>query len=144
MAPVRSVPRFVGKLHGFLYQLSGGRVGGRIRGAPVVLLTTTGRKSGRPRTTPLLALPDGENTVVIASNGGSDQQPAWWLNLQANPDAELQVGPEKRRVRAETAGEEERARLWPRLVEMYSDYDRYQQGTERTIPVVFLRPTEGS
>jgi deazaflavin-dependent oxidoreductase (nitroreductase family) len=123
-----------------LYRLTGGRVGGMIRKAPVVLLTTTGRKSGQPRTAPLLALRDGENTVIVASNGGSDRHPVWWLNLQKHPEADLQLGSEKKRVRAERANDEEKARLWPRLVEMYSSYEDYQKKTERAIPVVILRP----
>ncbi len=132
--------KLMGRTHTFLYRLTGGKLGGSMYGSQVVLLTTTGRKSGQKRATPLLSLQDGENTVVVASNGGSPQHPAWWLNLKANPDGVLQIGGEKKRVRAETASEEERARLWPRLVEMYSGYEGYQQGIERTIPVVILRP----
>jgi deazaflavin-dependent oxidoreductase (nitroreductase family) len=123
-----------------LYRLTGGRVGGMIRKAPVVLLTTTGRKSGQPRTAPLLALQDGENTVIVASNGGSDRHPVWWLNLQEHPEADLQLGSEKKRVRAERANDEEKARLWPQIVEMYSGYEEYQKKTERAIPLVILRP----
>ncbi len=140
MNPSRKLLGLVVKLHTFLYRVSGGRLGGRISGSQVVLLTTTGRKSGQRRTTPLLSLPDGENTIVVASNGGSDRHPVWWLNLQANPDAELRTGSETKRVRAEAANEDERARLWPLLVEMYSGYGRYQRGTKRKIPVVVLRP----
>ncbi len=140
MNPYRTLPSLIAKLHTFLYRVSGGRLGGRISGSRVVLLTTTGRKSGRRRTTPLLSLPDGENIVIVASNGGNDRHPVWWLNLQANPEAELRTGNETKPVRAEAASEEEKARLWPLLVEMYSGYERYQQGTERKIPVVVLRP----
>ena len=107
-----------------------------------MLLTSTGRKSGQPRTAPLLALQDGENMVIIASNGGSDKHPVWWLNLQNQPEAGLQLGSEKKRVRAERANDEEKARLWPRLVEMYASYADYQKKTERAIPVVILRPAD--
>ena len=140
MNPFRKLPGLIAKVHTFLYRVSGGRLGGRISGSRVVLLTTTGRKSGKRRTTPLLSLPDGENIVIVASNGGNDRHPVWWLNLQANPHAELRTGNETKPVRAEAASEEEKARLWPLLVEMYSGYARYQQGTERKIPVVVLRP----
>lgn len=132
--------KFVSKTHGFLYRLTGGRLGGKIGKAQVVLLTTTGRKSGQRRTAPLLAMPDGENMVVVASNGGSDQPPAWWLNLQKQPEADLQVRSETKRVRAERASEEEQARLWPRIVEMYAGYDEYQKKTERNIALVILKP----
>ena len=136
----RTLLKIVSKTHVFLYRLTGGRVGGTIRKAPVVLLTTTGRKSGQPRTAPLLAMQDGENMVVVASNGGSDRHPVWWLNLQKQPEADLQLGSEKKRVRAERANDEEKARLWPRIVEMYSGYADYQKKTERAIPLVILRP----
>ena len=109
-----------------------------MRGAPVLLLTTTGRKSGKARTQPLLYLTDGDALVVVASFGGSREHPAWFLNLEANPDVEVQVGPEARRTRARVATQEERARLWPRLVQMYRPYESYQRRTEREIPVVIL------
>ncbi len=136
----KSLLKFVSKTHALLYRLTGGRVGGTIRKAPVVLLTTTGRKSGQPRTVPLLAMQDGENMVIIASNGGSDQHPVWWLNLQKQPEADLQLGSEKKHVRAERANDKEKARLWPEIVEMYSGYGDYQKKTERAIPLVILRP----
>ena len=125
----------------WVYRLSGGRIGGRFRqGAPVLLLTTTGRKSGRPRTAPLLYLEDGENLVVVASKGGMSQHPVWYLNLEANPDVEVEIGTSRRRLRARRASDEEKAKLWPRLVAMYRDYDDYQARTDRSIPVVILGP----
>ena len=139
---VIALPKLIVQIHVLLYRLTGGRLGGKIGKAPVVLLTSTGRKSGQPRTSPLLALQDGENTVVVASNGGNDKHPVWWLNLQNQPEAALQLGREKKRVRAERANDEERARLWPRLVEMYSSYEDYQKKTKRAIPVVILRPAD--
>ena len=125
----------------WVYRLSGGRIGGRFRqGAPVLLLTTTGRKSGRPRTAPLLYLEDGENLVVVASKGGMSQHPVWYLNLEANPDVEVEIATRRRRLRARRASDEEKAKLWPRLVAMYRDYDDYQARTDRNIPVVILGP----
>ena len=109
-------------------------------GSPVLLLTTIGRKTGRRRTTPLLYLENGENMVVVASNGGAPKHPTWWLNLEANPEATVEVGRRKLRVRAEKAGGEERRRLWTRLVEMYPAYEDYQKRTTREIPVVVLCP----
>jgi deazaflavin-dependent oxidoreductase (nitroreductase family) len=135
----RSLIKFGSQLHLFWYTLTGGIVGSRVSGAPVLLLTTTGRKSGRPRTTPLTYFQDGDNKVLVGSNGGNDQHPAWYLNLRANPDAEVQIGRERKRVRAELASDEERARLWPLVVEMYHGYGEYQKETTRTIPVVILR-----
>ena len=132
--------RAIGRIHRALYRLTAGALGGRLAGRPMLLLTTTGRKTGKSRTTPLQYLEDGENMVIVASNGGNPRHPAWWFNLESNPEAEAQVGKVTRRVRAETASEEERGRLWPLLVETTPAYAEYQKGTERTIPVVILRP----
>jgi len=126
--------------HEFWYRLSGGWIGGRFGRAPILLLTTTGRKSGRKRTTPLVYLPDGDNMVIIASNGGSDRHPEWWLNLRSEPKAEVQVGRDLKSVIAKKAEGEERDRLWREVNEMYHGYDEYQRITEREIPVVVLRP----
>jgi deazaflavin-dependent oxidoreductase (nitroreductase family) len=127
------------KVHVALYRASGGRLGGRLRkGAPVLLLTTTGRKTGRRRTTPLLYVEEGDRHVVVASAGGAPSHPAWYLNLRSNPAATIQVGGRKLAVTAETAALEERARLWPRLTQMWPQYDDYQAKTRREIPVVIL------
>jgi F420H(2)-dependent quinone reductase len=112
-------------------------------GGRVLLLTTTGRKTGREHTVPLLYLRDGEGVVVVASNGGTASHPAWWLNLMTNPEATVEVGGRKVLVRAEEVGSEERKRLWPELVEMYGGYEDYQRRTDRKIPVVFLHPVNG-
>ena len=130
----------IGRIHRALYRLTAGALGGKLAGKPMLLLTTTGRKTGKARTTPLQYLEDGENLVVVASNGGNPRHPAWWFNLKRNPEAKAQIGKVTRRVRAETASEEERSRLWPLLVETTPGYAEYQKGTERTIPVVILRP----
>jgi deazaflavin-dependent oxidoreductase (nitroreductase family) len=124
-----------------LYRWTGGRFGGKVKGAPVLLLDCTGRKTGRMRTTPVLYLEDGSDLVVVASRGGSDAMPAWYLNLKANPATSVQVGSDRHAVRARDATAEERERLWPRLVEMFPDYNVYQERTERRIPVVILRPS---
>ena len=123
-----------------LYRRSGGRLGNTVKGAPVLLLDHVGRKSGRARTAPVLYMRDGEDLVVVASRGGSDAMPAWWLNLQANPTTTVQIGTERRRVAVREANAEEKAELWPRLVEMYGDYEIYQRRTEREIPIVILSP----
>jgi len=126
--------------HIFWYRLTGGALGARLAGRPMLLLTTTGRKSGRSRTTPLQYFEDGGNMIVIASNGGNTWHPAWWLNLERNPEAEVQVRSDKRQVTAERAEGEERERLWEAAVETYSGYEGYQRTTKREIPVVILRP----
>lgn len=133
-------------LNTWVYRLSDGRYGSEFAGgAPILLLTTTGRKSGEARTAPLLYLRDGDDHVIVASKGGMSRHPQWYLNLQAQPSCEVQVGEETFRVTAATVDEEEKKKLWPRLVEMYPDYDVYQKRTERQIPVVRLtRSTEGS
>lgn len=132
--------RLTGRLNVPLYRLSGGRVGGRIAKAPVLLLSTTGRKSGLPRTAPVVYLRDGANLVVIGSNAGHGRAPAWSLNLQANPDAEIELGRERRRVRARVASGEERAELWRRHNEQYSGFDEYEARTDRDIAVFVLEP----
>jgi F420H(2)-dependent quinone reductase len=140
---ITAAQRAVTKLHSFIYHATNGRVGGRMAGGRVLLLTTTGRKSGRERTVPLLYLRDGEDMVVVASNGGTASHPAWWLNLMTNPEATVEVGGRKVRVWAEEAGPEETKRLWPELVEMYGGYEAYRRRTDREIPVVFLHPVNG-
>lgn len=140
MPPSPALMRFMSATHTFWYQMSGGIVGRSVFGAPILLLTAKGRKTGRAHTTPLIYLQDGADFAIVGSMGGSDHHPAWFLNLRAHPDAEVQVGRARTRVRAEVASDEERARLWPRLVEIYSNYDEYQKKTARKIPVVVLRP----
>jgi F420H(2)-dependent quinone reductase len=133
--------RWTGKLNVPIYRLSGGRIGGRVSGAPVLLLTTTGRRSGQARTAPVLYLADGESYVVIGSNAGHSRTPAWSLNLKANPDAEVQVGRRKLPVSARVAEGDERAGLWRRHNEQYSGFDEYEARTDRQISVFVLEPT---
>jgi len=132
--------RLTGKLNIPLYRLSGGRIGGRINRAPVLLLTTTGRKSGQARTAPVVYLADGENLVVVGSNAGHGRTPAWSLNLKANPEAEVEVGRQRRPVRARVAAGEERADLWRKHNEQYSGFDEYEARTDRDIALFVLEP----
>src|SRR5829696_9317335 len=129
--------RFTG-LNAAIYRATGGRVGGSFDGNPVLLLHHVGRRSGEERTTPLLYLRDGEDLVIVGSMGGTPKHPAWFHNLGARPETEVEVGRERRAVSARVADAEQRARLWPRLVEHYPAFDRYQARTEREIPVVIL------
>lgn len=108
------------------------------RGTTILLLTTTGRRSGEPRTMPLIFRPDGERYVVVASKGGAPEHPSWFLNLQEHPEAEVQVRGEQVPVRARVADGEEHDRLWRLMTEVWPDYDGYQQRTDRPIPVVVL------
>jgi deazaflavin-dependent oxidoreductase (nitroreductase family) len=128
-------------LNVWLYRLSGGRMMGRIGAAPILLLTTTGRRSGRERTTPVLYLGDGDRLVIVASLAGAARHPAWFLNLEANPRVKLQVRSRRFAATARRATIEEKAQLWPRLVAMYPAYEDYQARTTRDIPVVIVTPT---
>ncbi|MET0389795.1 MAG: nitroreductase family deazaflavin-dependent oxidoreductase [Polyangiales bacterium] len=126
----------------WVYRKTGGKLGGRFGGAPVLLLTTRGRKSGKPRVTPLLYLADGNDVVVVASKGGWPTHPLWYRNLQADPAVEVQIGRDVRALRARTANPDERRRLWPLLVKSYAMYADYQSWSDREIPVVILeQPT---
>jgi deazaflavin-dependent oxidoreductase (nitroreductase family) len=125
----------------WIYQMSGSRWLGRLpSGAPVCLLTTRGRKSGQRRTVPLLYLADGDDLVLVASQGGAPQHPGWYFNLVANPTAEVQVGRRRFPVAARTVSAEEKAALWPRLLAIYPPYEAYQQRMTRSIPVMRLSP----
>ena len=106
-----------------------------------LILNTTGRRSGQPRTTPLSYTKDGDAYVIIASDGGSPRDPDWYLNLQADPDAVVEVGGRRISVRAETVSGEERDRLWRQAVQSYAGYTGYQARTDRQIPVVRLAPS---
>lgn len=130
--------RILGGVHKRVYRVTGGKIGGRIGKLPVLLLTTIGRKSGQPRTQPLAYTRAGDGYAVIASKGGAPQHPLWYLNLRANPVAEVTVGRETWKVRARDAEGEERERLWHALADLYPGYDRYAQKTSRRIPVVVL------
>jgi deazaflavin-dependent oxidoreductase (nitroreductase family) len=135
------VLRAFSALNTCIYRVSGGRWMGHFpSGAPVCLLTTQGRKSGQRRTVPLLFLADGDDLVVVASQGGAPRHPGWYFNLIADPMAEVQIGRRRFAVTARTVSAEEKAALWPRLVAIYPPYAAYQHRTTRSIPVVRLRP----
>ena len=127
-----------GAEHIRVYRETGGARGHDWRGGTILLLTTQGRRSGEPRTTPLLYRSDGERWVIVASKGGAPQHPSWFENLQANPDAEIQVKADLVPVRATVAQGAERDRLWSLMTEDWPAYDDYQARTEREIPVVVL------
>ncbi len=141
---MRGVFPILKALHGGAYRATAGRVGGRVLGMPVLMLTTTGRRSGRPRTVPLTYFEDGDALLVVGSRGGSPRHPDWYLNLEAEPDAEIQVGKEHRRVRARRATEEEAERLWPVVLERAPVYGRYRARTTRDIPLVLLERDVGA
>jgi F420H(2)-dependent quinone reductase len=130
------------RLHARLYRWFGGAGVAHVGKAPVLLLTVRGRRSGKPRTVALLYVRDGDTFAVVASYGGSPQHPAWYLNLVATPAVEINVRGTHTSATARTASDEERARYWPELVEIYSKFDVYQEKTNRTIPVVVLEPTD--
>ncbi len=128
-------------LHTHVYRLSQGLVGHRFPGTPpMLLLDHVGAKSGTKRTSPLVYVSDGDNVVLVASKGGHPRHPGWYHNLRAHPEATVQIGRERRLVRARVAGPAERKRLWPKALETYSGYDGYQKRTEREIPLVILEP----
>lgn len=135
------VIRIMSTLNVLVYRLSKGKLGGRFRGgAPVLLLTTIGRKSGERRTAPVLYLADADRFVVVASKGGFSKHPAWYKNLESNPNVEVEVGGGRQKMTAKRAGDAEKRVLWPKLVGMYRDFDDYQARTKREIPVVILSP----
>ena len=141
-AAIAAAQKWAAKLHASVFRATNGRIGGRMVGSPVLLLVTTGRKSGQKRTTVLLYLEDGGRHVIVASNGGTATHPVWWLNLQADPEATVEIGGQKIHVRATEARGEEKARLWQRLIRMYPSYEDYRKRTDREIPVVILEPIE--
>ena len=123
---------------GYLWDAS---LGGGKGMVPTLLLTTVGRKTGRILTLPLIFGRSGKDYIVVASKGGAPAHPAWYLNLRAKPEVQLQVKAEKFAARAHTADAAERAVLWPKMVEIYGPYAQYQTKTDRQIPVVVLTPT---
>jgi deazaflavin-dependent oxidoreductase (nitroreductase family) len=128
-------------LHTALYRATGGLLGHRVPGAPpMLLLHHVGARSGTARTTPLAYARDGDDLVLVASKGGHPRNPAWFHNLLAHPETTVQVGPERRPVRARVARPGERGRLWRIATAAYSGFDHYQARTEREIPVVVLEP----
>lgn len=135
--------RAMGRLNVPVYRLTRGRLMNKVGRAPVLLLTTTGRRSGQPRTAPVVYLEDGGRIAVISSNGGNHNAPGWSYNLRAQPDAEIEIGGEKRQVRAHVAEGEERAQLWRRMNELYAGFDDYEANVSRDIALFVLEPRVG-
>jgi len=129
------------KAHVFLYRSSGGRVATTMGGRKLILLTTTGRKTGQPRTVPVVPLIDGDDLFVMASMAGAPENPAWFGNLQANPSVEVQLGPERYPARATVVEGAARDALWKRITSEMPDFAKYQQKTTRVIPIVRLERT---
>ncbi|MER5304716.1 nitroreductase family deazaflavin-dependent oxidoreductase [Streptomyces lasiicapitis] len=126
-----------------LYEESGGTKGTTIQGAPCLLLDYRGRRTGRLRRTVLIYGRDGDDYLIVASNGGADEHPLWYVNLRDEPDVRLRVGTERFEARAETLSAEDKERVWPHLVDVFGRYADYQRKTERDIPVVRLSRTKG-
>lgn len=132
--------RTFGRIHAKLYEWLGGRLVGSVGGGrKVLLLKTLGRKTGIERTTPLVYMPEGDGLVVYASNGGKETAPAWWLNLQSNPEATVQIGRDSHTVHARKASEEEYRALWPKAAAYNSHWAAYESTVKREIPLVILK-----
>jgi deazaflavin-dependent oxidoreductase (nitroreductase family) len=134
----------LGEDHVRAYQESDGETGYMWNGVTTLLLTTTGRKSGQPRTTPLIFARDGDDYLVVASMGGAPEHPQWYRNLVANPTAQVQVKADTLRVTARTGSADEKLRLWSIVSDAWPNYNVYQTRTEREIPVVVLTPIAGN
>ena len=139
--------KVMGAINVWLYRVTGGRLGNNWRigpaltkPAPICLLTTTGHKSGKLRTSPLVFMADGDRVLLAASMGGMPRHPFWYVNLSAHPDVQVQIGTATRPMRARTADGSERTELWRKMIEVYAGFDDYQSYTEREIPVVILEP----
>ena len=132
-----------GREHVTRYVETDGREGHDWNGTPTLILTTTGHKSGSRHSTPLIYGQHGDDYLVVASKGGADDPPAWYLNLQADPEVEVQVRADKFTARARTATADEKPALWQQMTAIWPDYDNYQRKTERSIPVVILERQPG-
>jgi F420H(2)-dependent quinone reductase len=148
---VPTIMRWMSRANVWLYRTTGGAIGGKwrvgaafTRPVPICLLTTIGRKSGLPRTVPVLSMFDGDRVILVGSQGGLPRDPLWYTNLQANPGVTLQIKRRTGRYLTRTATPDERALLWPRLVELYADFAKYQRWTDREIPVVICEPAPAS
>ena len=144
---VKTGMRYAGRAHAWLYRRSGGKIGanwrvgaGAKKPVPTLLLEHRGRKSGKVFASPLVFMKDGDDVIVVASMGGRDENPQWYHNLIADPDVHIEIGRDRRAVRAVLASPEEKDRLWPKLVEANADFDVYTVWTDRDIPVFILRP----
>jgi deazaflavin-dependent oxidoreductase (nitroreductase family) len=138
--PLRAAMKYFARGHIWVYRRTNGRVGARLLWFPAALVTTTGRRSGRPRTTPTLYLADGDRVILPASFGGRDADPAWYLNIESNPEVRVQIRDRQFDLIARDATEEERKRYWPRLIKMYPPYRGYREAADREIPMVVCEP----
>jgi deazaflavin-dependent oxidoreductase (nitroreductase family) len=135
--------KWMARINTWAYRRNGGDgLGGTMQNVPIALLTTTGRKSGEPRVSPLMYLRDGDRVIVAASRGGSERNPLWYLNLTANAGVSVQIKKEVLDLTARDATDEERAKYWPQLVEMYPTFEDYQSWTARTIPIIVCDPAQ--
>ena len=128
------------RLHVKLFEVTQGRLGKTFAGAPCCMVRMTGRKSGKPRTIPLIYIPDGDDVILIASQGGMEKNPTWVYNLSANPNVEIIVEGRTRKMVARRADDAEKAKRWPVGVAVYPDFDQYQARTERDIPLFVCSP----
>jgi F420H(2)-dependent quinone reductase len=128
------------RLQVYIYRRSGGKRMGRIRGMPVLLLTTVGRKTGKQRVTPVMYMRDGNSYVIVAANAGARRNPGWFSNLQANPQTTIEVDDMTTTVMAHKASMEEKGQLWPRFVEQAPFLEGYRKKTTRDIPLIILQP----
>ena len=138
----RFIRVFVGA-HRRILAASGGRILGRLGGHPLIILTTTGRKTGQPRSTPVIGIPDGPNWLVVASNGGAASQPLWVRNIAACPEVTVRRGKRTAAFRARILPDSERASRWPSLSGAYPAYDKMQAKTDRQLPVIALEHVPG-
>lgn len=132
--------KYFARAHIWVYRRTNGRVGARLLWFPAALVTTTGRKTGRPRTTPTLYLADGDRVILPASFGGRDSDPAWYLNIESNPEVRVQIRDRQFDLVARDATDEERKRYWPSLIKMYPPYRGYREAADRVIPMVVCEP----
>jgi F420H(2)-dependent quinone reductase len=139
-APLKTVMKVANGGHVALYRMSGGKFAGRIANMPILLITTFGRKSGKPHTNPIVYIQDGQDYLVTASTGGMDWHPSWYLNLKNKPEARIQIGNQAFNVKAVIADGEERARLYERFKAASSNFTKYEKNTSRIIPVIRLTP----
>ena len=136
--------RIISKIHGYIYRISRGRVGKQLGKAPILLLTTTGRKSGKKRSVPLAAIPYGAKYILVASFGGSPVHPAWLINIRQNPAVNIRVGSTVKQAKASIikttdTGYEE---MWGKAIAIYGGYENYRRSTSRHIPIVVITPHE--
>ncbi|MBS0579295.1 MAG: nitroreductase family deazaflavin-dependent oxidoreductase [Proteobacteria bacterium] len=138
--PSKRVIRFFTALNVLVYRLTGGRLMNRFEGAPICLVTMTGRRSGKRKTLALMYTAHGEDVLLVASLGGAPQHPAWYYNLKAHPQVEIQAGRVRRRMLAREASSEEKRTLWPVAVANYKSFAAYQERTSREIPLFVCSP----